>query len=85
MEELSGLNSQDKLPVVTNHKEKLVMNPSLLFSLETLDSELNNGLLRNSSRIAELSMPLESLSEKMRDQEVLLMLNSQAMLKLWKP
>jgi len=79
--ELSGLNSPDKLLEATSHKEKVVMKTLPLFSLVTLDLELNNGLLRNSSKDAVLSMLLESLLEKTRDQEVSLMLNSHQTLK----
>lgn len=75
MAELSGLSSQDKLLEDTSHKEEMVrMSPPFL--LETLDSEPSNGLLRSSSRDAELSRESESLLEKTRDQEDLPMLSS---------
>jgi hypothetical protein len=61
MEEPSGLNSLVKLPVDTSHKVKVVMKPLPLFSLETSDSELNNGLLKNSSNHADKSKLLELL------------------------
>jgi CDP-glycerol glycerophosphotransferase (TagB/SpsB family) len=84
MEDKSWLNSVDKLLVDTNHKVELEdqLVKQTLSSSETLDSELNNGLLKNSSRDAVLSMLLESLLEKTRDQEVSHMLNLQHMLRL---
>jgi len=78
MEEPSGLSSPDKLLVDTNHKVPVVLmlvNPTL-FSLETSDSELNNGPLRNTSRDVEQSPKLESVKMKKEDQEVSLTLNS---------
>jgi len=87
MVELSGLNSADKLLEDINHK--LVPMVKLVrptpFSLETLDSELNNGLLKNSSNLAELSTELELLWVKTVDQEDLLTSNSIATLLLLKP
>ena len=87
MVELSGLNSADKLLEDINHK--LVPMVPLVrptpFSLETLDSELNNGLLKNSSKLAELLTELELLWVKTVDQEDLLTSNSIATLLLLKP
>ena len=52
MEDLSGLNSQDKLLVdISQMLEEKVENPTH-FSLEISDSEPNNGPLKNSSRDA---------------------------------
>ena len=59
MVEPSGLSSVDKLLEDTNHKVELMEHQPVRptpFSLETLDSELNNGPSKNSSRAAELSM-----------------------------
>jgi len=88
MAEASMLNSPDKLPVDTSHKvlvEKEVPKTSLPSSLETSDSEPNNGLSKNSSEHADKSRVLELPSEKMRDQEVSLMLSSVPMLRLLRP
>ena len=51
MVEPYGLSSQDKLPEDT--EPNLEEEKPTLFSLETLDSEPSNGLLRNSSRSAD--------------------------------
>jgi len=87
MVELSGLNSADKLLEDINHKvpveHQLVRQTP--FSLETLDSELNNGPSRNSSSHAELLTELELLWVKTVDQEDLLTLNLIAVLLLLKP
>jgi hypothetical protein len=90
MEELSGLNSVDKLLVDTNHKLELVvllveMVRQTPFSLETSVSELNNGPLKSSSRAVELSTVSELLWVKMVDQEDSLTSNSIATLLLLKP
>jgi hypothetical protein len=86
-EEPSGLNSPDKLPVDTNHKEEPVEKLVKLtpFSLETSDSELKNGQSKNSSRDAELSTQSESPWVKMEDQEDSLTLNSTQTPQLLKP
>ena len=88
MVELSGLSSVDKPLEDTNHKVE-PMEPQLVrqtpFSLETLDSELNNGPSKNSSNHVELFKELESLWVKTADQEVSLTLNSITMLLLLKP
>jgi len=55
------------------------------FSLETLDSELNNGPLRNSSRIADQSNLSPLLWVEMKDQEDLLTSNSITTILLLKP
>ena len=55
MEEPSGLNSLDKPLEDTGLRATAVMPTSLLFSLETLGSELSSGPLRNSSRALEQS------------------------------
>ena len=88
MVELSGLNSPDKLLVDTNHKVALMEHQLVRptpFSLETLDSELNNGPLKNSSRPAELLTESELLWVRTVDQEDSLTLNSIATLLLSKP
>ena len=86
MVETSLLNSPDKLPVDTSHTViQVLQEKSTLFSLETLDSELNNGPSKNSSRHAELLMVSELLWVKTADQEDLLTLNLIAMLLLLKP
>ena len=87
MVELSGLNGADKLLEDTNHKlEPMVFQVKPTpFSSETLDSELNNGPLKNSSRVAELLTELELLWVKTVDQEDLLTSNSIATLLLLKP
>jgi hypothetical protein len=88
MVEPSGLNSVDKLLEDTNHKVAPMVHQLVRptpFSLETLDSELNNGPLKNSSRVAELLTELELLWVKTVDQEDLLTSNSIATLLLLKP
>ena len=53
--ELSGLNSQDKPLVDINHKEQEQVPEKLTpYLLEILVGTQNNGLLKNSSRDAEL-------------------------------
>ena len=88
MVELSGLSSVDKPLEDTNHKV-VPMEHQLVrqtpFSLETLDSELNNGPLKNSSSHAELLTELELLWVKTVDQEDLLTSNLIATLLLLKP
>ena len=88
MVELSGLSSVDKLLEDTNLKV-VPMEHQLVrqtpFSLETLDSELNNGPLKNSSRVAETLTESELLWVKMEDQEVSLTSNLIATLLLLKP
>lgn len=81
MAELSGLNSPDKLLEATSHKvrAKRMLPP---FSLETLDSEPSNGLLRSSSVAAELLRESELPLVRTRDQEDSPMLNSLQMLRL---
>jgi hypothetical protein len=88
MVELSGLSSVDKLLEDINHKVALMEHQPVrqtLFSLETLDSELNNGPSKNSSRVAETSTELELLWVKTVDQEVSLTSNLIATLLLSKP
>jgi hypothetical protein len=87
MEDKSGLNSVDKLLVDTNHKVELEdqLVKQTLSSSETLDSELNNGPLRNSSRTVVPSTELELQWERTVDQEDSLMSNSIATLLLLKP
>jgi len=88
MVELSGLNSVDKLLEDINHKVAPMVHHQAKqtpFSLETLDSELNNGPSKNSSNHVDLFKELESLWVKTADQEVSLTLNSIAMLLLLKP
>jgi len=88
MVELSGLNSPDKLLVDTNHKVALMEHQLVRptpFSLETLDSELNNGPLKNSSSHAETLMESESPWVRTVDQEDLLTSNLIATLLLLKP
>ena len=88
MVEPSGLNSADKLLEDINHKLAPMVHQLVKqtpFSLETLDSELNNGPLKNSSRHAELLTELELLWVKTVDQEDLLTSNLIATLLLLKP
>jgi hypothetical protein len=82
------LNSPDKLLVDTNHKVALMEHQLVRptpFSLETLDSELNNGPLKNSSSHAETLMESESPWVRTVDQEDLLTSNLIATLLLLKP
>ena len=88
MVEPSGLNSADKLLEDINHKVAPMVHHQVKqtpFSLETLDSELNNGPLKNSSSHAEPLTVLELLWVMTVDQEDLLTLNSMATLLQLKP
>lgn len=67
------LSSLDKLLVDTNLKKLVKLTPS---SLETSDTELNNGLLKNSSRDVDQSLLLELVWMRKVTQEVSLTLNS---------
>lgn len=79
MAEPSTSSSQDKLPEELETMVKLT-----LCLLETLDSELNNGPLKSTSRVVVLLLKSESLKMKTEDQEDLLMSSSVQMLKLSK-
>lgn len=84
--ELYGLSSVDKLLVDTNHKlvQTALLARQIPFLSEILASELSNGLLKSSSRDAELLLESDLLWVRMEDQEVLPTLNLIAMLLLLK-
>lgn len=76
MESKFGSNSQAKQPEATNQTREAMGRNPILFLWAILALELNSGLLKNSSRVAE-QLPLYALLKtKMEDPEVSLMLNS---------